>query len=138
MRQKNGFTLIEMLVALGLCAILLFSLIYIFNFTLKLMKNQQQKSLDQGAGLIILSQISKDIRNCEALSIDPKTNALRLTLNSQEAAYVYQNNKIAKISAKSTQYLSDEDQISQLKFSQNNNLISIELNQLMANVYKRN
>lgn len=138
MRKRNGFTLIEMLVALGLCTILLFSLIYIFNFTLKLMGNQQQKSLNTSTGLIILSQISKDIRNSDSLTIDPKTNALHLTINSQEAVYAYQNKKIAKIKAKSTQYLSEEDQISRLKFSQNNNLISVELGQLMANVYKRN
>ena len=137
MRKKSGFTLIEMLVALGLCAILLFSLISILNFTLTLMEKQQDKSLDQSAGLIVLSQITKDIRNSQNLFIDINNNSLHLTLNSQETIYVYQNNKIAKIRAKSTQYLSEEYQIDQLNFNRNNNLIIIELGQLMLGIFKK-
>jgi len=101
------------------------------------MGKQQRNSLNISTGLIILSQITKDIHNSQALSLDPTTKALHLTINSQEATYVYQNNKVAKLKSNSTQYLSDEDQVTCLNFIVSNGLVSIELDQFNVSVYKR-
>jgi hypothetical protein len=102
------------------------------------MAKLQKSSINQNAGIIILSQISKDIRNSAFCQIDPLSKSLRLNINSQECSYEYKNNKIAKVRSSTTQYLCEENQFTSLSFAKNNRLVFIKLDQLDLAVCLRN
>ena len=109
--RKSGVTLVELLVALTIFALLLSSLFYATTVELRLWQNSVDKSNLLQVRQYILSRINRDVR--KALAIGPTANRANLTLitSSGQISYRLESGKIRRQENASTAYLSDEDEI---------------------------
>lgn len=91
--QQAGFTIVEMLVYMGVSAFLLVSLSQIFALVGKLRLESQSSSTLQEDGTYLLSRLSYDIARSDSFTV-PVENELRLVIGGNTYRYYVDSNRL--------------------------------------------
>ncbi|TSC92857.1 MAG: hypothetical protein CEN91_353 [Candidatus Berkelbacteria bacterium Licking1014_85] len=88
LNKRNGFTLIEILIASGIFALVAVIAAGSFASTLKINKRIAQKNDVQMAAMTLLEQIIRDVRQAESLTVDVDSQLIALIIpNSTNLTY---------------------------------------------------
>lgn len=136
---KKGFTLIEMMVVMSLCAVLFFSTTFLLVNYLRHWRKISNQSLHQQTILFLTNKIRQDIALANIIS--PLSNSDRLILyqGTTKIEFGLKNKKVFRKKNNYTSYLTDKDNVKKIAFAYPvNNLVSFKIDQYQGTAGKRN
>lgn len=105
--QKNGFTLIEVLIASAIFVVLITTAIATFGFSSDLQeKNLAIREASQNARFVI-EAIARDVRLADSFTISSNGKKIDLTKDGQDLSYYFENNNIYYDDGNEKQILTD-------------------------------
>lgn len=132
-----GFTLLELVIALSLSSIILFSGTYLFSTFFRTYKLESKKAEEIQIHQMVLRKIAKDARSANKVSLDGQK--LVILYNDHTISYEFINNKAKRQKGNSSAYLTDNNEISSLNFSITKpGLVKIKTNLFETEVFCRN
>lgn len=135
--MKRAFTLIEVLISISILSIILLSGSIVFSSFYRSYKIIQKKINPYEARQYVLHSITRD---CMAShKIEVQGNKAKFYTKDGIIAYELINNKVKRQKDKSTSYLTDQNEIKSLKFSQlKPDLLLISIDSKETEAAKRN
>jgi prepilin-type N-terminal cleavage/methylation domain-containing protein len=113
--MKRGFTLVEVLIALGLAGILLLAGSYALGTFIRTYRTTIKKAEKIQIRQMVLTRLIREIRSAEKL--EPSTREkLSLRLGGALVGYSYKDGKVRRESGASASYLTEPDEVRELYF----------------------
>lgn len=132
--MKKGFTLIEILIAAGLSAIIAAAGFYLLSNYTKVSELTNKSAARQQISGMVLDKLTEDTQNSQGIS--PSSTATRLILlyPKEALAWEYKEGKIKR----KNQYLTDAGDVNSLSFKYNGKLVEIKLDKYTTKALCRN
>lgn len=113
--MRKGFTLIEVLIALGLTGILLLAGSYALGTFIRTYRSSINKAEKLQIRQMVVTRIIREIRSAEKL--EPSTREkLSLRLGGVPIFYSYKDGKVRRESGSSASYLTEAGEVKELYF----------------------
>ncbi|NQU17673.1 MAG: prepilin-type N-terminal cleavage/methylation domain-containing protein [Candidatus Saganbacteria bacterium] len=132
--EKQGFTLIEILIATSLSVVIITAGFYLLSSHTKLSSQINKKVAEQQISSNIIDIITKDIQNAQSVSSSSTTTKLILNYPAGIMAYEYKNGKVKR----KNRYLTDAGDVSSLAFKYQGKLVEIKLDNYTTKALCRN
>jgi prepilin-type N-terminal cleavage/methylation domain-containing protein len=138
MRTK-GFTLVEMIVALSIFAMLMGSVLHILDIELKLWNRLVLISEKQQISNLVLTRVVRDVRAAREIGPASSNEELVLNIGEDTIEYALVNKKVRRRKNGRSSYLTDADDLKELSFSYPAyKIVGIKLGDNTTRVYLRN
>jgi len=135
---RQGFTLVEVLIALGLAGILLLAGSYALGTFLRTYRTSINKAEKLQIRQMIATRLIREIRSAEKL--EPSTREkLSLRLSGALVSYSYKDGKVRREAGSSASYLTEPGEVKELYFeSPSSRMVWIYLDGQKSGGYCRN
>jgi prepilin-type N-terminal cleavage/methylation domain-containing protein len=117
MNVRSGFSLVELIVALSIFAMLSISILYVFGSELKLSKKISRMSEKQQLINTVMDRMARDIRAACAIHPSSDKNKLVLSVEADSIEYSIINEKVRRQKNSFSVYLTDTGEIKALSFA---------------------
>ena len=116
MNIRRGFSLVELIVALSIFAMLSASILYVFGTELKIAKKIAAASQKRQLVNAVMARISQDIRAASAILPSSIPSKLLLSIEADSIEYSVVNQKVRRKKNGYSAYLTDKGELMSLSF----------------------
>jgi prepilin-type N-terminal cleavage/methylation domain-containing protein len=137
--KRKGFTLVEMIVALSIFAMLLGGIFHVLGVELNLWEKIVSAAEKQQIANMVLTRIARDARSAKEVLPSSSSQKLLLKIGDDSLEYSLVNGKARRKKNNYSSYLTAENDLHFLSFSYPAyKIVEIEIEDLTTRVYLRN
>ena len=115
--KRRGFTLVELIIALALTALLFGTITFAFGQALRAWKITADRAARHQVANISLERLARDIRSASSISAATSPGGIRLTVEGETIEYSWDNLKLKRKKGNYSAYLTNEGEIGNVSFS---------------------
>jgi prepilin-type N-terminal cleavage/methylation domain-containing protein len=137
--RRKAFTLVELILALTIFAMMLGGLFYAFGVELKFWDKVVVSSSRQQVAAQVMAQLTRDIRSAYIIVPGSNSKELALKVGTSIIGYTLMNDKVRREKDGRAAYLTDQHEVLNLSFAYPAaNLVEVKLDEFSTRITLRN